>query len=312
MRRSITRVAGSFAARISRVLWVPCVLSTLAISAMALAQAKPPAPHTPAQTSRAASASASSQAPPVAHDVVGKLKSGDRAQIRAALDDVRMAGHSGASAVPAIVELLKKGLDVPLTQASIETLADVESETASEVVAWYTRHRNVALRRAAVLALAKTKGGPAVHAMRASLSDPDAQVRGFAATGLGTLRARDAVPDLFVALDHKVNEAATSIGMVCSGGECEKLADQLGHLQFMVVTSGLDQILFRPVSDVSDDTKVKVIGRVRELGTAEANKFLKEVQRKWPDTASKRVKQSIDQAVLATSGSVGSSTAVPQ
>lgn len=250
--------------------------------------------------------------PAVAHDVIGKLKSGDRAQIRAALDDVRMAGHAGASAVPAIVDLLKRGLDVPLTQAAIETLGDVESDAASESIAWYTQHRNVNLRRAAVQALVKTKGTNAVRAMRASLSDGDAQVRGFAATGLGTLKARDAVPDLFVALDHKVNEAAASIGMLCSGGECEKLADQLGHLQFVIVTSGLDQILFRPANDVSDDTKVKVIGRVRELGTAEANKFLKEVQKKWPDTSSKRVKQSIDQAVLATSGSVGSGTAVPQ
>ena len=77
-------------------------------------------------------------------------------------------------------------------------------------------------------------------------------------------------------------------------------------MPFDVVTSGLDQMLFRPASDVSDDVKVKVIGRVRELGTGEANRFLRTVQDKWPKAWSQRVKQSIDQAVLATSGSPGS------
>jgi hypothetical protein len=57
---------------------------------------------------------------------------------------------------------------------------------------------------------------------------------------------------------------------------------------------------------VSDDIKVKVVGRVRELGTGEANRFLRDVQGKWPKTWSQRVKQAIDQAVLATSGSPGS------
>ena len=64
-------------------------------------------------------------------------------------------------------------------------------------------------------------------------------------------------------------------------------------------------MLFRPAADVSDDIKVKVVGRVRELGTGEANRFLRDVQTKWPKTWSQRVKQAIDQAVLATSASPG-------
>ncbi len=47
---------------------------------------------------------------------------------------------------------------------------------------------------------------------------------------------------------------------------------------------------------------MKIIGRVRELGTMEANKFLKDVQSRWPKDGSARVKQSLEQAVLATSG----------
>jgi hypothetical protein len=134
------------------------------------------------------------------------------------------------------------------------------------------------------------------------MSDDDAMVRGIAATGLGSLKAKEAVGDLFVALDHRVSEAAASIGELCAPAECDELAGKLGKLPFDVVTGGLDQVLFRPPSEVDDDQKVKMIGRVRELGTAEANRFLKDVQKRWPASWSPRVKQAIDQGVLATSG----------
>lgn len=260
-----------------------------------LTHAAPPAKPAPAAAAT----------PTLAKDTVAHLKSGDPAQIKSALDDVRMAGKGGAPAAPAIAELLQKGLDAALTQSAIETLGDTESEAGSEALAWYTHHRNVAFRRAAVAALTKTKGAAAVKALRAAMSDGDAQVRGMSATALGALKAKDAVGDLFTALEHKVNEAAVSIGQLCSGADCERLANKLGAVPFDVVVGGLDQILFRGGADVNDDTKVKIVGRIRELGTGEANRFLKEAQKKWPEAWSKRVKQAIDQAVLATSGAPG-------
>ena len=240
-------------------------------------------------------------------DAVKRLKSGDEAQVKGALDDVRMAAKDGAPAVPAVADLLKQGLPRALTLAAIETLGDTESEAASEALGWYAHHRDPGLRRAAVTALARTRGAVAGKTLRAALSDPDPGVRGLAATGLGSLKAKDAVPDLFTALAHKVNESAASIGQLCAGRECDQLAGKLGSVPFDVVTSGLDQVLFRGGTDVDDDLKVKIIGRVRELGTADANHFLRDVQGKWPKTGSQRVKQAIDQAVLATASSPGSS-----
>jgi len=246
------------------------------------------------------------RAVPLPADAVKRLRSGDLDQIKSALDDVRTSGRTGAPAAPVIAELLERGLPPVLTQAAIDTLADTEAEAGSGALSVYTHHRNVQLRRSAVQALTKTRSAAAVQALRAALSDPDPGVRGLSATGLGNMKAKDAVGDLFVALDHKVDEAAASIGQLCAGSECERLAAKLGTVPFDVVTSGLDQVLFRSASDVSDDLKVKIVGRVRELGTGEANRFLKTVQDKWPKTWSQRVKQSIDQAVLATSGSPGS------
>ena len=110
---------------------------------------------------------------------------------------------------------------------------------------------------------------------------------------------------LFVALDHKVPESARSIGLLCTGDECDKLAAKLGSQPFAVVTSGLEPALLRFSDDLPDDLKVKIVARVRELGTGEANRFLRDVQAKWPKRGSLRLKQAIDQAVLATSGSPG-------
>ncbi len=213
-----------------------------------------------------------------------------------------MAGPGGAGAAPAIADALTLGLSLGLTQAAIETLGDLESDTGSAALAPYTTHRNAKIRRAAVKSLTRTKGAAAAPALKHALSDSDAVVRGTAASGLGSLKSKDAVPELFVALDHRVNEAAASIGQLCNAEQCELLAAKLGKVPFDVITSGLDQVLFRPTAEVSDDAKLKIVGRIREQGTIEGNKFLRDVQKRWPAGSSPRVRQAIDQAVLATAG----------
>jgi len=261
------------------------------------------------QASAAKHAGAADAAPmaiPLPADAIKRLKSGDQAQIKTALDDVRVSGRAGSAAVPAIIELLKQGLPPSLSQSAVETLGETNAEAASEVLSWYAHQRNLALRRASVEALGKTRGPIAVKALRAALSDADDGVRGTSATALGEMKAKEAVGDLFVALDHKVEEAAASIGQLCEPADCERLAGKLGNVPFDVMTGGLDQVLLRGVKDVDDETKIKIVDRLRELGTAEANQFLKDVQIKWPAKTSPRVKQAIDQAVIATSGSPGS------
>lgn len=249
---------------------------------------------------------ASFSAVPLPKASLAKLRSQDPSEIKAGLDDARLSGKAAAPAAPIIVDLLEKGLPFPLTEAAIDTLSDIESEPSSATLSWYVRHRSVEIRRAAVKALVHTKGAFAVKALRVALSDEDPKVRGYAATGLGSLKAKEAVADLFNALDHKVNEAAVSIGQLCMLADCEKLEGRLGRLPFDIVSSGLDQILFRPTAEISDDAKVKLLGRVRELGTGEANRFLRDVGARWPASGSVRVKQSIDQGIQATAGSPGS------
>ncbi|MFO0736998.1 MAG: HEAT repeat domain-containing protein [Labilithrix sp.] len=267
------------------------ILAALLLAAPAFAAPPKPAP------------AAAKPAPKV--DTAGaitKLKSGDEGQIRQALDDLRVAGPAAANAAGEVSSLLNKGLNDVLTVQAIDTLGDLESPDGSPVLALYSTHRNVALRRASVKAMVRTKGPAAATALRRALGDQDAQVRGVAASGLGALKAKDAVPDLFIALDHKVAEAAASIGQLCNPEQCEQLAQKIGKLPFDVVTGGLEQVLARSAADMPDDAKIKIIGRVREMGTGEANRFLKDVQARLPKETSARIKQAIEQAIKATTG----------
>ncbi|MGH7271628.1 MAG: HEAT repeat domain-containing protein, partial [Polyangiaceae bacterium] len=254
---------------------------------------------TPSTRARAAARLHHSAAPlavALAPDAVKRLKSGDITQIKSALDDVRMSGTGGAPAVPAIVELLQGGLPPSLAQAAIETLGDVQGDRASGILGWYSHDRDVGLRRAAVEALSGMHGEAPVAALRAALSDPDEAVRGLAATGLGIVAAnpntKDTVVDLFTALDHRVFEAAASIGELCDPSECQKLAGKLGSVPFGVMSDALDHALMRPPKNLDDASKISIVASVRELGTAEAHQFLKDVQSKWPKGGSVRVRQA--------------------
>lgn len=234
-------------------------------------------------------------------DVAKKLKSDDPAEVQSALDEVRIAGPAASHLATDIAAILDRGASRALTEAALETLGDLEAESAAPAVAHYGVHRDVKLRRLAMQTLGRLRGPVAVKALRARLHDADGMVRGTAASALGAMKAKEALPDLFIAFDHKVAEAAASIGQLCLPKDCDDFAGRLGRQPFEVMTGGFDQILFRPNGEVPEDVKVKVIGRIRELGTPEANKFLRDVQKRLK-AASPRLKQAIEQAIAATAG----------
>jgi hypothetical protein len=237
---------------------------------------------------------------------LAELKSDDVELVRAGLDDARLAGPKAAAAVPQIVLLLRSGLPYPVAEAAIDTLSEIESPEVQAFVP-YAHHRDAKLRRAAVRALGKVTSVAAVpvatDALRAALADPDALVRATAAIGLGSLKAHAALPDLFLALDHHIYEAAVSIGQLCTGADCDAFVGRMGKIPFDVLTTGIDPMLFRP--EVSEDAKVLVVDKVRDVGTGDANKFLRGIQTRWPKTGSAKVKREIDAAVLATLSSPG-------
>ena len=155
-------------------------------------------------------------------------------------------------------------------------------------------------------ALGRTQGPAAVPALRAALSDPDSRVRATAATGLAALKAKVAVPDLFLALDHRVFEAAVSIGQLCDPTECDSFLTRLGKVPFDVMTTGIDPILFRPSAEISDDFK-EIRGQQGERPRHARGQHVPQGHRaaRWPKKGSTKVKGALDAAVLATISSPG-------
>lgn len=232
-----------------------------------------------------------------------ELESGDEARILAALEEIARAGEAGKPVVGHVEKLLARGASAAVAVKALEVAGGLKQTSSSSAIAPYVQHRAPDVRRAATRALVKTRGPVAVTALRKALRSSDAQVRGTAATGLGAMGAKESLPDLFTALDHKVAEAAASIGQLCAPADCKKFSARLGKLPFDVMTSGFDQILFRPPAEMGDEHKLEIIGKLRELGTKDAGNYLADVAERWPDNWSKKVKQAIDAAVKATGGS---------
>jgi hypothetical protein len=233
-------------------------------------------------------------------EALRKKLAGSEGEALEALKSIAEAGD--ASRAPLVGEVLTRGGTPRVMEEAIKTAAKLKAESLSPAIAPYAQHRAEELRRAAVKALLKTKGPAAIEALKKALRSSDAAVRGTAATGLGALGARESLEDLFLAFDHGVAEAGAAIGQLCRPDECEKFAGRTGKISFEVMATGFDQILFRPEADIPDEAKIKLVGRMRELGTAEVGKYLTDVGERWPKDWSKKVKQSIDSASHAVGG----------
>src|SRR5215471_1081301 len=235
--------------------------------------------------------------------LTAKLKSSDADTQTEALQEAGAAGKGAAPLARPIEELLARGTSSEVGGLALTTLAKIGGAASADAIVPYARHRDPELRKKALMAMVKTGSGSTVGALRLALTDPDPGVRVVATSSLGTVKGREGIDDLFVALDHQVIEAAAAIGEMCVPDECEKLAGRTGVFGLDVMTTGFDQILFRPASEIPDDAKIKIVARVRELGTQEANKYLRDVQSRWTPPNSPKVRQALEQAVLATSGS---------
>lgn len=238
-----------------------------------------------------------------AHALAAELTSGDADRTLLALERARAAGKNAAAVAPVVDRILARGATAAIAKAAIVAAGELGQPASAPIVRPYVRHRDAELRRVAVAALLKLKGKDAIAALREALADADPRVRGIAASGLGSLGARDALADLSAALDRKVYEAAAAIATLCAGAECDAFEAHVGKIPLDVMTSGFDAILFR--SDVAEDHKAKLVVRIRDLGTAEANKYLRDVLSRW--TGSARIKTALEEAIAATRSAPGGS-----
>jgi len=240
------------------------------------------------------------EAPKTDLSALEKQLAGDEQTILAALASVEESGDPATA--PLIGKLLERGGTAKVLDAALKAAAKLKAPSLSPAVAPYVQHRVEEIRRGAVRALLKTKGPVAVEALRKGLRSADAAVRGTSATGLGALGAHESMDDLFRAFDHGVAEAGAAIGQLCSPEECDKFSERTGRVALDIMVTGFDQILFRPASEIPDDEKIRLVGRLREVATPEVGKYLADVGERWPKDWSKKVKQAIDSAAHAVGG----------
>ena len=237
-------------------------------------------------------------------EIAAALDGSDGSRIEAAITNVRMAGKDGGgrAATALVVQRLKNGLPRELLKKTLDALTDLADPEATAGCALYMAHREGEVRLSALKCLGEAASPEAVAAIRTALGDVDPRVHATAATLLGATKATAAVPDLVVALDKGVNEAAVSIGQLCDakGGECDQLLNRMKSKPLDVISSGLQQILTR--KDVPDDYKKKIITQVRELASAKAREFLESVKKNWPANGSKPVGEALDKAIKDLEG----------
>ncbi|HEV8547707.1 MAG TPA: HEAT repeat domain-containing protein [Polyangiaceae bacterium] len=226
------------------------------------------------------------------------LETGAEPEKLAALDEL---GNQKSGSVPlaaaTVNDLLVRGASVAVLTRALGVTGKLAQPSSTAAVAPYARHRNEDVRLAATRALATTGGPDAVGALRAILHGGDRASRGFAASGLASLKAKEAVPDLFAVLAKDVPEAAGAIGELCVPPDCGKFVAELGRLPFDLMQSGLAPLLLRPETEVPAEFKLDLLERLRKLQTDEAHKFLETLKDSYPEKGNAWVKYGLEQAV---------------
>lgn len=229
-----------------------------------------------------------------------QLASGDRLLVMGALG--RIGGEKIAPAGVLIVDFIKRGSTPELLAAAASAASQLNDRQLAEAVAPLVHHRNAEVSRSAARALAQLGGAASIRALREGLRGPDAAVRGICAGGLGELGARDALPDLILAFERNIGEAATAIGQVCDPTRCKEFSERLGKAPFALVTSGIEQILFRPTQEIPEQLKVEIITHLAALRTNEVHRYLAELRQRWPDEWGEPLRKALDRAIKETGG----------
>ncbi|HYQ40541.1 MAG TPA: HEAT repeat domain-containing protein [Polyangiaceae bacterium] len=223
------------------------------------------------------------------------LESGDEARVLAALDEIEQAGDRKAA--PLVEALLSRGANSAVLVRAIAVAGTLGAPSSSSALAPYVRHRAPEVRHAAARSLARTKGSVAVSALREALRGNDPTLRSAAATGLGTLDAKEAVPDLFVVLPKEVPEAAGAIGVLCRGDECKRFVGLLGKLPFEVMESGFLPLLLRTDAEAPDAAKLQLIEQLRRMATQKSGALLATALASYPANGNPKIRAAIDAAI---------------
>ncbi len=253
-----------------------CVVAlTLLVGSAASAQ--PRTPRTPRrgrpQTSETVASGEPAAPAPTLEDlatVVPRLQSADPDEVMAAIDQLSVIDDPAV--VAPLVAMLRAGQPDAITERGLVALRGLAEPSSLDCLAEFTRHRRPAVRRRAYAAVAAIQDPRSRALLEQGLRDSDRQVRGECADQLGRTGAHASLDLLFRAFERGVIEAAAAIGRLGDDPSVARFDEHLGHAPLSVMLSGYEQYLRR--SDIDEDTKVDIVGRLGEVSGRTVREFL--------------------------------------
>ena len=245
------------------------VLGPTAAEAQARTPRRGARPHT-----TAVSATGEPTAPPPTLEdlgtIVPRLSSANSDEVLSAIDQLSVIDDP--QVVPPLVAMIRAGQPDDITDRAVQALRGLAAPSSLDCLAELTRHRRAAVRRHAYAAIAAIHDPRSRALLEQGLRDSDRQVRGEAADTLGRTGARASLDLLFRAFDRGVIEAAAAIGRLGNQASVARFDEHLGHAPLSVMLSGYEQFLAR--SDIDEDTKVDIVGRLGEVSGRTVREFL--------------------------------------
>lgn len=232
-------------------------------------------------------------APSELQQAIAKLQDGGRADVPIALETLGALGD--ARGVEPIIARVRRGLPTTLTLTAMDTLVGIGSADAAPLLFELLSHRRPEIRLKAVSCIVSLNPTGADRALARVLSDSHERVRAAAATGLGEIKGRGALTELFLALDRGILEASSTLGQIVAPSEVPRLLGYVGRLPFGTLTVAFEKILER--RDLNDRVKLEVVTRVAELATRDVRAFFERLDGAWPAAAGPTVKRAVRDAI---------------
>lgn len=227
-----------------------CAAAGLVVAALAVpvdpATAQPASRPPPPGAGPARPARPARPGRPAKVDVVAAtaaLQGGDLAAARQAA--AALATVADPAAHGGLLDALVTGLAPDVAVAALDALAKAPAELDLPTILAYARHRNPAVRAAAIHALAGQASAPASARSLAALHDTDSSVRAAAAAVAGLRKDRNAVPALLALLDKGEAPAALALGALADADLARVVAEHLGAAPDPTLAQSLGAMLVR-------------------------------------------------------------------
>jgi hypothetical protein len=201
--------------------------------------------------------------------LVSRLYATDETEVRGAVAE--LGKRRDRAAIIALADFLRAGQADAVADYALEILGKTGSGLAYPTLLSFTFHRRASARLIAYRAIAANPQPGTVAIISGALSDSDASVRGAAAVILASLRARDQVPRLLLALDRGVPEAAASIGQLGNAESARNITKYINKYPLSILLNGYRHFLER--TDIGEKTELEIVATLADLAVPEVKAF---------------------------------------